>query len=128
AERIREDAQFANALARSAAAVADRPEAASVTTDIRGGSRGSFRRERFGDRDLAGRTAFAQFGARDQVSQGFVNGGGHVAMNGQTVSMMNFNQYVEGRRGLAFEHGLPRPASARLFVRQRHRLNAAHEV
>src|SRR5262245_23324409 len=37
AERIREDAQFANALARSAVAVADRPEAASVTTDIRGG-------------------------------------------------------------------------------------------
>jgi len=49
-------------------------------------------------------------------------------MDGQTITVMNLDEYVEGGRRLAFEYGLLSSATARLLVGEGDGLDAAQQI
>ena len=85
------------------------------------------RRDRF-DRHAAVRGAAAQFQARRPAAQQTVHRGRYVRVDRQPAPVADLDQHVEGRRGLAFLHGLLRAPAARFVVPERHRLHPAYHV
>src|SRR5438876_7811266 len=53
---------------------------------------------------------------------------GQWLMDGQTIAVVNFNEHVERRWRLAFEHRLLRSAAARLLVGERDGLDAPQQI
>ena len=49
-------------------------------------------------------------------------------MNRQAIAILNFDQQIERRRGLAFKHGFTRAAPARFFIRKRYGTDPAEQI
>jgi len=80
------------------------------------------------DVDLAVLPSLPDLGAHRETQQEAVYVIGHVEMHGQPVDVLDLDDRVEGRRSLALEYGLLRPAPAGLVIAQSHGLDATHEV
>ena len=80
------------------------------------------------DLHLAIIAAAALLGGERLPAQERIDRRADVAVDRHPVAVLNLDQHGEGRRGLALQHRLLRPAPPRFLIGERHRLDPADQV
>ena len=80
------------------------------------------------DADFAVVIAGADLGRQRVAAQQRIHRCGHIGVHRQPVAVLDLDQHIEGGRRAALQHGLLRAAPAGFLIRERDRLDPAHQV